>query len=800
MADDIRRVAVLGAGTMGAAIAAHAANAGLAVDLLDLAPTEPTPEEAAKGLLAADPAARDRIVRAGFERMKAARPAALASPSLATRITLGNFEDDFDRVGQADWVVEAVVERLEPKQELMARIEKVAKPGAVVTSNTSGIPLAQIAEGRSEDFRRRFLGSHFFNPPRYLKLVELIPTADTDAAVIEAVRRLVERVLGKGAVIAKDTPNFIANRIGSFAGMRGMRYALANGYSIEEVDALTGPLVGRPKTASFRLSDQVGLDVMVGVADNLYRLAPDDESREELQAPDPVRRMLEAGQLGIKSGAGFYKRDKRDGTTVFDVVDLDTLEYRPASEPDLPIVAAARERRDLGERLRFLLDRADDDRGARYLRDTLLPTLAYAARRVPEIADSLVEVDRAMEWGFGQQAGPFRTWDMIGVRAGVERMDALGLEVAGWVREFLDAGNETFYRDGAAYSPVTRAYEEVRSDPDALDLAAVKAAGGELRGNDSASLVDLGDGVLCLEIHSPASAIDAGVVQLGYEALAELEGGDWQGLVIANQAANFCVGANLGEVGMAAYSGAYDQVKEASRSLQELLAGFRFAARPVVAAPHGQTLGGGAEICLHADRVVASLETYMGLVETAVGLIPAGGGCKELVRRLVSPAMRVAEAPPLPFLQRVFETIALAKVGTSAVESRELGYLAEDDRIVLNADHLLAEAKWEVLELAPGYRPPAREASVFAAGRPTLAALEMGVQTLQWGRYASEHDGVIARRLAGVLCGGELSAPQWVGEDHLLELEREAFVELLRTEKTMERIQAMLTTRKPLRN
>jgi 3-hydroxyacyl-CoA dehydrogenase len=799
MADDIRRVVVLGAGTMGAAIAAHAANAGLAVDLLDLAPTEATPEESAKGLSAADRAVRDRIVRAGFERMKAARPAALASPSLAARITLGNFEDDFDRVARADWVVEAIVERLEPKQELMARVEKVAKPDAVVTSNTSGIPLAQIAEGRSPDFRRRFLGAHFFNPPRYLKLVELIPTADTDEEVVEAVRQLVERVLGKSAVIAKDTPNFIANRIGSFAGMHGIRYALANDYTIEEVDALTGPLIGRPKTASFRLFDQVGIDVMVSVADNLYQLAPDDESREELAAPAPVRRMIEEGQLGIKSGAGFYRRDQRDGRTVFDVVDLYTLEYRAARDPDLPIIAAAADR-DLGERLRFLLDRADDDRGARYVRDTLLPTLAYAARRVPEIADSLVEVDRAMEWGFGQEAGPFRTWDMIGVRDGVERMDALGIEVAGWVREFLDAGNQSFYRDGSVYSPVTRAYEPVRTDPDAVDLAAIKAGGGQLRGNDSASLVDLGDGVLCFELHSPASAVDAAVIQLGYEALAELERGDWQGLVIANQAANFCVGANLAEVGMAAYQGAYDQVKEAARSLQELLAGFRFAPRPVVAVPHGQTLGAGAEICLHADRIVASLESYIGLVETAVGLIPAGGGCKELVRRLVSPAMRVPDAPPLPFVQRVFETIALAKVATSAVEARELGFLAEGDRIVLNPDHLLAEAKWEVLELAPGYKPPAREASVFAAGLPTLAALELGVRTQQWGGNASEHDGVIATRLARVLCGGELSAPQWVSEEHVLALEREAFVELLRTEKTMERIQAMLTTRKPLRN
>ncbi|HYT26849.1 MAG TPA: 3-hydroxyacyl-CoA dehydrogenase/enoyl-CoA hydratase family protein, partial [Actinomycetota bacterium] len=752
---------------------------------------------------------RDRIVRAGFERMRAARPAALAADSVAARITLGNFEDDFGRVAHADWVIEAIVEQLEPKQELAARIEKTASAGALVSSNTSGIPLASIAEGRSGEFRRRFLGTHFFNPPRYLKLVELIPTADTDPEVLEAMRAFVEGVLGKGAVVAKDTPNFIANRLGSFAGMHGLRYAFEHGYSIEEVDALTGPLVGRPRTASFRLADQVGIDVMVGVADNLHRLARDDESREELLAPEPLRRLVAAGRLGIKTGGGFYRRDRRDGRTVFDVVDTatlghgdaGTLGYRPAEEPDLPVVEAAREHRDLGERLRFLLDKAEEgDRGAVYLRDTLLPALAYASRRIPEIADSPAEVDHAMEWGFGHQAGPFRTWDLLGVRGTTERMRRLGLEVAPWVDDFLGAGNESFYRDGAAYQPSSGTYEPVRTDPDAIDLAALKAEGREVLGNDSASLVDLGDGVLCLELHAPASAVDARVIQLGHQALAELEGGDWKGLVIGGRAANFCVGANLAEVGMAAYQRAYDQVKEASRSLQELLMGFRFAAKPVVAAPHGQTLGAGCEICLHADRVVAALETYMGQVETAVGLIPAGGGCKELVRRIVSPAMRVQDAPPLPFVQRVFETIALAKVGTSAVESRELGFLADDDRIVLNADHLLTAAKREVLELAPGYRPPPREASVFAAGSPTLAALELGVRTQQWGGYASGYDGVVATHLASVLCGGELSAPQWVTEDYLLELEREAFVELLRNEKTMERIQAMLTTRKPLRN
>jgi 3-hydroxyacyl-CoA dehydrogenase len=778
---DIRSVAVLGAGTMGAAIAAHAANAGLAVELLDL------DQEATQG---------------GFERMLAARPAALASPRLAERIRLGTFEEDLDRVGDADWVVEAIVERLEPKQELLARVEKLVDPGAVVTSNTSGLPLASLAEGRSEAFRRRFLGTHFFNPPRYLKLVELIPTADTDPEVLERMRAFVERVLGKGAVVAKDTPNFIANRLGSFAGMHDVRYALEHGYAIEEVDALTGPLVGRPRTATFRLFDQVGLDVMVGVAANLYDLAPDDESRDVLPAPEPLRRMLDAKLLGNKTGGGFYRRGKRDGQTVFDVLDLDTLEYRPAARPDLPIVAAARDHDDLGARLGFLLDKADEDRGARYLRDTLLPSLAYAARRVPEIADSLVEVDHAVEWGFGYELGPFRAWDAIGVAGGVARMEALGIEVPPWVKEMLAAGHQSFYRDGQVYSPLVGAYQPVPADPEVLDLDRLKAEGAEVAGNGSASLVDLGDGVLCFELHAPASAIDAAVVELGARAAKELEGGDWKGLVIASQARNFCVGANLGEVGMAAYQGLYDQVGGAAKGLQDTLMSLRYAPRPVVAAPHGQTLGGGAEIVLAADRVVAALETYIGLVEVGVGIVPAGGGCKELLRRVVSPAMRAApDAPPLPFVQRVFETIGLAKVATSAVEARELGFLEEHDVIVLDADHQLAAAKREVLDLSDAYQPPAREdATVYAAGRPVLAALELAVQTLQWAGQAGPHDGVVARQLARVLCGGELSLGQWVPEQHILDLEREAFLALLREPRTMERIQAFLTTGKVIRN
>ncbi len=801
MAAAIRRVAVLGAGTMGAAIAAHAANAGLEVDLLDIAPDEPTPEQAAKGLTADRPEVRNRIVRAGFERMTKARPAALASPSVAERIRLGNLDDDVDRLADADWILEAVVEQLEPKQALLARVEKVAAPDAVVSSNTSGIPLASLAEGRSEAFRRRFLGTHFFNPPRYLKLVELIPTADTDPEVVEQVRAFATEVLGKGVVLAKDTPNFIANRLGSFAGLHDVRYALDHGYSIEEVDALTGPLLGRPKTATFRLADQIGLDIMLGVAENLYRLAPEDDSRGVLLAPEPLARMRDAGLLGLKTGGGFYKRTSRDGQTVFDVLDLDSLTYRPATTPRLPIVAAARERADLGERLRFLVERADQDRHARYVRDTLLPALAYASRRIPEIADSPVEVDHAIEWGFGHRLGPFRTWDALGVRATVERMRALGLEVAGWVGDLLAAGNESFYRDGTVYSPLSRSYQPVPVDPAAIDLAALRAGGSEVAGNASASLVDLGDGVLCLELHATANAIDQAALELGQQALAELDAGPWKGLVVGNApGGNFCVGANLGEVGMAAYAGAYDQIAATIERAQAFYLGLRYAAKPVVAAPHGQTLGGGAELCLHADRVVAALETYIGLVEVGVGLIPAGGGCKELLRRVVSPAMRTAEAPPLPFVQRVFSTIGLAKVAGSALEARDLGFLDAADRVVLNADHLLAAARQEVLDLAEaGYRPPVRE-RIYAAGRPTLAALELGVQTMVWGGYASAYDAELGRVLARVLCGGELSAPQWVDEDRILELERDGFVALLHHPKTLERIQAMLTTGRPLRN
>jgi 3-hydroxyacyl-CoA dehydrogenase len=791
MSREIRKVAVIGAGTMGAAIAAHAANAGLEVDLLDIAPS--------------DQDDRNAVVKAGFDRMKKARPAALMSKSLADRIRLGNLDDDIGRVSDADWIIEAIVEKLEPKQDLMARLEELAPEHAIVTSNTSGIPLNQVAEGRSGGFRKRFLGTHFFNPPRYLKLLELIPTSDTDPQVVEKMRTFGERVLGKGGVVAKDTPNFIGNRLGSFAGMQSVTYALENGYGVEEIDAITGPLIGHPKTATFRLNDQVGLDIAVGVAENLVEAVPEDESLEELKPHPVLKQMQEKNLLGNKTGAGFYKRTERDGATVFDVIDLETFEHHPAENPEIPIAKEAQKQGDLGARLRFLMQKADEDRHARYLRDTLLPYMAYAARRVPEISDTVEDMDNAMEWGFGHEAGPFRKWDLLGVRETAEQMKSLGIEVAPWVDEMLEADNESFYKEEngreVVFSPIKKSYEPVRQDPLIIKLDDLREQGKEISRNDSASLLDLGAGVLCFEIHSRGNSIDGDVLEMGYETLNRLENEDWQGLVIGNDGGNFSVGANLGETIMAAMSDQLDQVGETVDALHGLLMGFRYAAKPVVAAPHGQTLGGGAEIALHADRIVAAGETYMGLVEAGVGLIPAGGGVKEMIRRNLSPAIAAAPStPPLPFLQKAFENIAMAKVATSAVEAREMGFLDEDDRIVLNGEHVIYAAKHEVLDLADGYAPPARGKNVYAAGKTAQAALEVGVKTLQWGHYATEYDGVIAGELAKAITGGGISLPQWVDEEYILKLEKNAFLELLNNEKTRERIGAMLETGKPLRN
>ncbi len=487
------------------------------------------------------------------------------------------------------------------------------------------------------------------------------------------------------------------------------------------------------------------------------------------------------------------------------MLDLETFEHRPTENPEIPIAREAQERGDLAARLRFLIDRADEDRHARYIRDTLLPYMAYASRRVPEISDTLEDVDHAMEWGFAHQTGPFRTWDLLGVQETVEKMESMGIDVGGWVKEMLDAGNESFYKreNGTElqFSPVEKDYVPVREDPMYVSLDRLRDEGKELDRNDSASLLDLGDGVLCLEFHSKGNSIDARTVEMGNRALAALERDDVVGLVIGNEGRNFSVGANLGELAHAVQNGDLDGVGESVDALQNLLMAFRFVPKPVVAAPHGQTLGGGLEVCLHADRIVAAGETYMGLVETGVGLIPAGGGTKEMARRLLAPAVHTAPSiPPLPFLQKAFEQIALAKTSGSALEARDMGFLTEDDRIVMNADHLISAAKREVEDLADGYAPPERASNVYAVGETTRAALEVAVKTLQWGRYATEYDGVIAGHLANVLTGGNINQPQWVSEEYILGLEKKAFLELLKNEKTHERIEALLKSGKPKRN
>jgi len=802
----VQQAAVLGAGTMGAAIAAHLANVGIPSRLLDIVPTELTEDERRRGLDLRHPEVRNRIARQGLERCLQARPPNLYHPDLARRIRIGNLEDDFDAVGQADWIIEAVVERLDVKQALMARVDAVRKPEAIVSTNTSGIPVARIAEGRSPEFRRHFLGTHFFNPPRYLMLLEMIPTADTDPALVESLRRFCEDRLGKGVVLAKDTPNFIANRILSIAGSIGLNHALAEGYTVEEVDALTGPAIGRPKTATFRLNDLVGIDVLAHVSENLYAAIPHDPYREALVDPKAaalIRTMLERRWLGNKTDVGFYKKVEADGRREFWPLDLASLEHRPPGKASFASLAAAERIEDPAQRIAALA--YADDRGGAYVWHLLSRLVGYAAACVPEISDDLLSIDRACRWGFLWELGPFETWDALGLRRSVERMKAEGLAIPAWVEKMLAAGVETFYRRQGpivteVYDPAGGAYRPVPPDPRVISIEALRAAGRELRRTDSASLLDMGDGVLLLEFHSKANALDDDIFNLGREALAELEKDEWRAMVIGNQGKHFCAGANIFAIAVAAQQGDFEVIDGAIRKMQSLLQAIRYSPKPIVAAPFGMTLGGGCEVVLAASRVVAAAESYIGLVEVGVGLIPAGTGTKEVVRRIVSGPMATPNAQVLGFLQQAFEQVGLGKVATSAVEARHMRYLTESDRIVVHPDHLLAEAKCEALAMAEaGYRPP-DPPRLYAAGRDALAALRVAVDQLREARYATEHDARIGERLGRVLCGGELSGAEWVPEDHFLALEREAFLELCREPKTIERIWYMLQHNKPLRN
>jgi len=802
----INRVAVIGAGTMGGGIAALVASTGIPVTLLDMPTKELSPEDAAKGLTLASPEVRNRLVTSLWERQLKAKPAALFTPEAAKLVTLGNLEDDFDKVRDADWIIEVIIEQLGPKQELMTRIDEVRKPTTIVSSNTSGIPIAQIAAGRSAEFRAHFLGTHFFNPPRYLKLLEIIPTPETKPEVVTFLREWGSKTLGKGVVLAKDRPNFIANRIGTYAGQVRMLYAIEHAYSIPEVDSLTGPLIGNPKTATFRLADLVGLDVLAHVTSNLYQAIPEDESREAFTLPDVMTKLLKEKALGNKTGAGFYKKTKGASDSEFHPLNLQTGAYEPPTKVRFELVGQVRQIESLPERLRAIFAHGAGDRAGDYIINTTLPILAYAARRVPEVADSLHDIDNAMRWGFNAELGPFEIWDALGVQQTADMMRHKDIAVAPWVDDMLAKGIESFYQreDGrvvGVYDPAKGSYAPLQRPATSILLKELHGGRRELKRNDSASVLDLGDGVLCLEFHSKANSIDPQIAEMGYVALKLLEREEWRALVIGNQGPDFCVGANLGLFIGAIQAGQIGMIDQATKQLQDLLMAFRFARKPVVTAPFRRVLGGGTEVSLSGARICASAETYMGLVEFGVGLIPAGGGCKELLRRNVSP--HIADGvDPLPYLQKVFETIAFAKVSESAHHARTLGFLDDADHIVMNDDHLIGYAKQQALDLAElGYTAPSRSATpIYAVGRRGKAAMLTAIKQLEWGRFISPHDALIARKLAHVLSGGDLSTPQWVSEQYILDLEREAFVSLMGEPKTQERIGHMLQTGKPLRN
>jgi 3-hydroxyacyl-CoA dehydrogenase len=801
----IRKAAVIGSGTMGSGIATLLAAVGLEVTLLDIP---------AKGTQPGDPASkRSALVKENLGKLKGARPPQVFSTADIDKIHVGTIEDNLGWLSEADWVIEVIVEKLDIKRSLMAKLLEVVGPQTIVTTNTSGLPISAICEGMPADFSRRFLGTHFFNPPRHLHLLEVIPHDGTDPALVDFMVDFGTRLLGKGVVICKDTPNFIGNRFMSISGSQVMNEAIDRGFTVEEVDSLTGPLIGRPKTATFRLNDLVGFDIAVHVAQNLYPAIPDDPARDVLAHPKASalsQTLLEKGWLGNKAGQGFYKMVKgAGGEKEFWSLNLETLEYEAPQNPRFESVGKHRKVEPTGERIKRLI--AETDRAGEFLFHIHAFYLAYASLRVPEITETIVNVDNAQKWGFGHEMGPFEIWDAIGVAESIPRFEAAGYPVAKWVKQMVaNPATPTFYQrdtNGLAtgyYSPAEHTYLPLPADPLTVTVKELRGMTGShshgvVAKNDSGSVIDMGDGVALFEFHSQAFAIDADLVEMGYRALDLLDR-DFDALVVGHDGERFCIGANVFMVVMAVNSGLMDQLEGSIKRLQDLTQAMRYHRKPVVVAPFNMALGGGAELLMAGSKTVAHAELYAGLVELGVGLIPAGGGCKELLRRVVNPVMsQSANANVIPHLQKVFEQIATAKVSTSAMEAREMGFLSADDEIVMNRDHLLGEAKQVAHSLAVNYTP--RQAGqVWAAGRDVYAALLLGIEGFREGQYATDYDAHISRKLAYVLTGGAISEPGWVPEQYILDLEREAFLSLVTEPKTMERISHMLQFNKPLRN
>ncbi|HET6179221.1 MAG TPA: 3-hydroxyacyl-CoA dehydrogenase NAD-binding domain-containing protein [Candidatus Sulfotelmatobacter sp.] len=808
----INKVAILGAGTMGARIAAHFANAGVPSYLFDIVPPD------------ADAPARNKIAAAGLDAAKKSKPAAFMDPSLAKLVTIGNFDDDLKKLSEVDWIIEAVVENLDLKRALLRKVEAVRKPGTIITTNTSGLPVGKIAEGLSDDFRRSWFGTHFFNPPRYMRLLELIPTPEADRALIDAVSHFCDVRLGKGVVLAKDTPNFIGNRIGTFSVLNVMRLMQEMDLSIEDVDALTGQAVGWPKSATFRTMDLVGLDILGHVVGNMTANVHDE--RSELRLPDFFAKMIERKWLGDKTKGGFYKKTKGGDGKEDERMALDwkTLEYHPRKKPKFAALDMAKNIEDTGTRLRTLLGLEGSrpqkaDKAGAFLWNALCDLWTYSANRVPEISDSIVEIDRAMHLGFNWELGPFELWDAAGIEATIARMKKEGKPVSANAEKLLACGQKTWYADDPK-TPAGRKYwniaggnwKAVEVPQGVWSVTVAKKSNSVVKKNSGASLVDLGDGVACLEFHSKMNSLGADIISLITQTLRPGGPGDaFDAFVITNDATNFSVGANLMLLLMSVQEDEWDEVDMAIRQFQGMTQAIKFSPKPVVSAPFGLCLGGGAEISLHAAARQPHAELYTGLVEVGVGLLPGGGGCKEMLLRAVDSAAAsrgkvsgeslAGSVEMMEAMKKAFESIATAKVATSAHEARGIGFLSDSDRITMNRERVLSDAKTRALELArAGYEPPVPRTDIPAPGENLLAALKMGVHLMRQGDFITDYEVKLGRKIAEVLCGGNVTPGTPVSEQYILDLEREGFKSLCGEKKTQERIQFTLKTGKTLRN
>ncbi|MGD9124491.1 MAG: 3-hydroxyacyl-CoA dehydrogenase NAD-binding domain-containing protein [Desulfarculaceae bacterium] len=811
MIQPIKRVGVIGAGVMGATIAAHFSNVGLSTILLDIVPPSLPESLASKGVSKDSSEFRNHLASQGLQNALKSKPASFYVPEDAKLIQTGNLEDDLDALADCDWVVEVVVERLDIKKDLFSRLQEVIAPQAIVSTNTSGISVAAMSEHLSPDLQKRFLGTHFFNPPRYMKLFEIIPGPQTSPQVMEQMAHFAEFILGKGVVFAKDTPNFIANRIGIFIGYFTNQLMTDMGLSLEEVDALTGTVLGRPKMATFRLADLVGLDVMSHVAENVYQGCPDDERREVFVPTPWFQKMIDKGMLGGKTEGGFYKKTKdQSGKSEILTLDYQTLKYRPRQKAKFASLDAARQMSGTQAKLKAMF--YSPDKAGEFVFKTLSETLIYAANRVPEISDDILNIDNAMKWGFNWEMGPFETWDALGLEKSAAKMSEQSLDLPTWVQEMIAAGNTSFYQiqDGGRlfYDPQSKAYQPEQISPQIILLPSLKDREKTLASNKGASLIDLGDGVACLEFHSKMNSMGQDVILLADKACG-IVSEQFEGMVVANHGTNFSVGANLMMVLFTAQEEEWDELEWMVKKFQDTFMKLKYLDKPVVAAPHQMALGGGCEICLAADRVVAAAETYAGLVEVGVGVIPAGGGSKELLLR--NTYERVFEVPKgglypkqinlLPFVARAFETIAMAKVATSAKEAITMGLFRPTDKVCINPDHRIQRAKDAVLGLSlEGYQPPRSPDNIRVMGADSLGVFKYALYNLHKAGFITSHDVTVANKVAEVLTGGQVLPDTEVSEQYLLDLEREAFLSLCGTRETQARMAHMLKTGKPLRN